>query len=345
VDFQHHFQQGQRQDFVWGLGYRRTAENSEGSASVSLNPPSQSTSVVSGFLQDEIAVIPDRLYLTVGTKLERNTYSGFAALPSARGVYQFSRRRMAWAAISRAVRTPSETDVSLRLNVGGFTEPDGTHVLISVLGNPHLKDEGVIAYEAGYRTEIGSRLSVDLAAYYNRYDHQNSSEPATPFFEATPLPAHLVLPVIGQNLIDGETHGLEIAAKWKLTGRWTVHPSFDFERIHMHSRPPSQDTETGPGTEGSDPHVHAGIRSHVELPRRVGWDAAAYFTDRLLAQGVPSYTRLDTSLSWPWTERVTLSVVGQNLLQSQHLEFIDDDGASNSTLIRRGWYGNVVWHF
>jgi iron complex outermembrane receptor protein len=345
LDFQHHFQQGQRQDFVWGLGYRWTAEDSDGSVSVSLIPPSQSTSVVSGFVQDEITVIPDRLYITVGTKLERNTYSGFAALPSARAVYQFNSRRTVWAAISRATRTPSETDVSLRLNVGGFREPDGTNVLISVLGNPRSKDEGAIVYEAGYRAEIGSHLSVDLAAYYNRYDHQDSSEPGTPFFEATPLPPHLVLPVIGQNLIDGETHGLEIAAKWKITGRWTVSPSFDFERIHMHSRPPSQDTETGPSTEGSDPHVHGAIRSHVELPRRLGWDAAAYFTDRLLAQGVPSYTRLDTGLSWRWTDRVTLSVVGQNLLQAQHLEFIDDDGATNSTFIRRSWYGKVTWHF
>jgi iron complex outermembrane receptor protein len=40
LDFQHHFQQGQRQDFVWGLGYRWTAEDSDGSVSVSLIPPS-----------------------------------------------------------------------------------------------------------------------------------------------------------------------------------------------------------------------------------------------------------------------------------------------------------------
>ena len=345
LDFEHHFQQGRRQDFVWGLGYRWTAENSQGSLDVSLIPPNQSTSVVSGFLQDEIAAIPDRLYVTVGTKVERNTYSGFAALPSVRAVYEFSNRRMAWAAISRAVRTPSEADVSLRLNVAGFTEPDGTHVLISVLGNPHVEDERVTAYEAGYRTEMGQRLSIDLAAYYNRYDHQTSSEPATPFFELTPLPAHLVLPTIGQNRIDGETHGLEITAKWKVARRWTLNASYDFERIHMHREPPSQDTETAPDTNGSDPHVHARIRSHVDLSHRVGWDAAAYFTDRLLAQGVPSYTRVDTGLSWRWTERLTLSVVGQDLLRAQHLEFLDSSGATNSTLIRRSCYGKVIWHF
>jgi iron complex outermembrane recepter protein len=111
VDFQHHFQQGQRQDIVWGLGYRWTAETSDGSFEASLIPPNQSTSMVSGFAQDEIALMPNRLYLTVGAKMEYNSYSGFALLPSARAVYQFNRRSMTWAAISRAVRTPAETDV------------------------------------------------------------------------------------------------------------------------------------------------------------------------------------------------------------------------------------------
>ena len=130
----------------------------------------------SAFVQDEIAAIPDRLYFTVGTKLEHNTYTGFAPLPSARALYEFNDRRMMWAGVSRAVRVPAETDVSLRLNVGSFTEPDGTPGLISIFGNPHVKDESVIAYEVGYRTEIGQHLSIDLAAYYNDYDNQISSE-------------------------------------------------------------------------------------------------------------------------------------------------------------------------
>jgi iron complex outermembrane recepter protein len=113
----------------------------------------------------------------------------------------------------------------------------------------------------------------------------------------------------------------------------------------MHSRPPSEDTTTAPDTNGSDPHQHARVRSQVDLPHRVTWDTAARFTDRLHAQGVPSYTRLDTNVSWQWTERVTLSVAGQNLLQAQHLEFIDSAGATNSTLIRRSWYGKVTWCF
>jgi iron complex outermembrane receptor protein len=285
IDFHHHLAWGSRHELVWGLGYRLTAENSDGTIEVSLIPPGQTTNVISGFVQDEIALILDRFYFTVGTKLEHNTYSGFAPLPSARAVYEFNGRRMVWAGVSHAVRIPAETDVDLRLNVVGVSGPDGTPAVISVLGNPHSKDEGVIAYEAGYRAEVGQRVSVDLAAYYNTYNNQDSTEPAAPFFEATPLPAHLVLPSISQNLIDGETHGAEIVTKWKVSKRCTLIPSYDLERIHMHSRPPSEDTTTAPDTNGSDPHQHARVGSQVGLPHRVTWDTAARFTDRLPAQG------------------------------------------------------------
>jgi len=252
---------------------------------------------------------------------------------------------MIWAGVSRALRTPAETDVSLRLNVAGFTEADGTPAVVRILGNPRIRNEGLVAYEAGYRMAIGKRLSIDLAAYYNDYDNQITDEPATPFFESTPAPTHLVVPTMFANLSYGETHGGEVAANWKVTARWTLNPSYDFERIHMHRQAPSQDTETGPDTEGIDPHQHARIRSHVELPHRAGWDVAVYFTDRLLGEGVPSYTRVDTRLSWQWKEGVTFSVVGQDLLRAAHPEFVDSEGATNATQARRSWYGKVTWAF
>ncbi len=198
------------------------------------------------FVLEEIEAIPDRLFITLGSRFGNNTYSGFALMPTARAVYQFNQRRMAWAAVSHAVRSPAAIDTSLRFDEGTITEPDGTPAVIRAIGNPHVKDEGLVAYEAGYRMTVGKTLSVDLAAYYNDYDHQNSEEPGTPFLETTPAPPHLVLPIIEENLNYGETHGAEIAAKWKLTSRWTIDPSYDFERLHFHRAAGSQDLQTGP---------------------------------------------------------------------------------------------------
>ena len=63
----------------------------------------------------------------------------------------------------------------------------------------------------------------------------------------------------------------------------------------------------------------------IFLTPNIGWDASAYFVDRLNFPGVPSYTRLDSGLSWRAGERWSLSVVGQNLLKDTHLEFASGD--------------------
>jgi len=345
IDFQHHISWGKRQDFVWGLGSWYSKAHTDGDLFVSLVPSHVHSDSFNAFVQDEIMLVPDRLFLTLGTKLERSYYTGFALMPTARATYALDAHQMFWAAISRAERTPADTDTSARLNVAGFPGQGGMPVLVSVLGNPRFKNEGLVAYELGYRATIGKRLSFDLAAYYNDYDDQQTTEPEPSFFEATPAPPHLVLPSTYENLMNGETHGVEIAATWKLTGRWTLSPSYDFERIHMHTSPLSQDTETAPETEGSDPHVQAGIRSHVELTNGLAWDSSLHFVDRLIAEAVPSYTRFDTGLTWRWKEGVSFSVAGQNLLKDHHLEFIDSAGASRSTLIKRSAYAKITWQF
>jgi iron complex outermembrane recepter protein len=345
ADFQHHFAWGSRQDVVWALGYGYSSSDTDGNLTFSLNPADLNTQLFSAFVQDEIALIPNRLYITAGTKLEHNYYTGFGLMPSARVTYSPSVHHMVWAAVSRALRTPASTDTASRTSLAGFTGTGGVPVLISLLGNPDFQNEQLIAYEAGYRTTLSNRFSIDFAASYNDYDNQRTTEPAAPFFESTPLPPHIVAPLTYKNLGYQEEHGFEVAANWKVTTHWTVSPGYDFERIHAHVSAASQDTVTALETEGSDPHVHAQLRSHFDLSRRLTWDASAYFTNRLLFQDVPAYTRLDTGLSWQWKEGISLSLVGQNLLKDHHLEFVDSVGATRSAEIKRSVYTKFTWLF
>jgi iron complex outermembrane receptor protein len=345
LDFQHNIAWGERNDLVWGLGYRYSRSDSTGTLIISLNPAYRATQLFSGFVQDEIAVVPERFYVTVGTKLENNSYTGFGVMPTISASYSLSDNHMVWAAVSRALRTPATTDVSERVNLGGFTPPVGLPVAISVFGNRDFEDETLIAYEFGYRTAISSRLSLDIAAFYNDYDDQQTTEPEGSFVETTPAPAHIVMPLTFENLMHGEEHGIEIAADWKVTPHWTITPAYDFARIHMDLNHTSRDADTVAQVEGSDPHVQAQLRTHLDLPRGFKWDASAHFVDRLVDQGVPSYTRFDTGLSWEWKERLTLSVVGQNLAQDRHWEFVDDAGSTGPTKIKRGAYGKVTWRF
>ena len=84
----------------------------------------------------------------------------------------------------------------------------------------------------------------------------------------------------------------------------------------------------------------------MDLTAKIGWNVAAYFTDRLAAQDVPSYTRLDTNLIWHIRENVTFGIYGQNLLKDRHLEFDDSQGGSTrATLVRRSAYAKLTWRF
>jgi iron complex outermembrane receptor protein len=301
--------------------------------------------IFSAFVQDEVALVPDRLYVTLGTKLEHNLYTGFNLLPSTRVSWTPSAHQMFWAAISRAERTPAESDTAIRANVGGFPGPGGTPVLLAFVGNPNFQDEGATAYEAGSRIAIGRDLSIDVAAFYTTYDHQQTTEPAAAFFENLPAPAHTVLPFTFQNLMHGEAHGFEIAANWKVTDRWTLSPGYAFEKIHLHLDAPSQDTGGVFDDEGTSPVHSAQLRSHINLRHGVSWDVSAYFVDRLKSEGAPPYTRLDTGLTWRWTEALSMTVVGQNLWKDRHLEFVDDSGGVRSTLMKRSIYGKLTWQF
>lgn len=345
IDFQHHLALGSRQDIVWGAGYTFTDSRTSGQLTASLNPPNLSMQLPSAFFQDEVALIPNKLYLTVGTKLDHNLYTGLNWMPSARVAWSPSARHMFWATSSKADRIPSETDTAVRANIGGFPGPGGTPILLAFVGNPDFKNEELVAYEAGYRVTLSSQLSIDLATYYNDYSSQQTTEPSTPFFESTPAPAHEVLPVTYKNLMHGEADGFEMSVNWKAISRWTLSPGYAFETLHMHLDPSSKDTSSVSAAEGSSPANSAQLRSHLDLRHGLGWDTSAYFVDRLASGGVPSYTRLDTGLFIHCTEGLSLRVMGQNLLQDRHLEFVDTTGTTRSTLIKRSAYAKLTWQF
>ena len=170
VDFQHRFPLGERHDIVWGLGYRLIEDDVSNSAIVAFLPSQVSRQWFSGFVQDEIALVKDRVHLTLGTKIEHNDYTGFEFQPSGRLAWRLSEQQTLWSAISRAVRTPSRIDREL------FSVPPE----FRIAGGPDFDSEELLAYELGYRVQPFSRLALSLAAYYNDYDDIRSLEQVSP---------------------------------------------------------------------------------------------------------------------------------------------------------------------
>jgi iron complex outermembrane receptor protein len=113
----------------------------------------------------------------------------------------------------------------------------------------------------------------------------------------------------------------------------------------LHAEPTSLDTTSVANYQGSSPQHEAKIRSHVELFRTVTWDASVFFVGALPSQQVNSYTRVDSQITWKFAEQAELSLVGQNLLQSRHLESNDIFTLVNPALIRRSAYAKITWRF
>jgi iron complex outermembrane receptor protein len=345
LDFQHHLVFGTRQDLIWGAGYRRSSDQTEGTIDEAFLPPDLTFQLFSSFVQDEITLKPNRLILTMGTKLEHNGFSGFEIQPSARMAWTPTDRHTFWAAVSRASRTPSRLENSADINTAVFPGPSGTAAEVTLFGNPHLKAEDLVAYELGYRAQASSRLSLDLTTFFNRYQNLRSTEPEAPFLEMDPAPTHLVVPLIFANHVYGTTEGIEVAASWRVTERWTISPGYSLLQMHLHTDATSQDTSTVPDTEGSSPRHQAQFRCHANLFRSFSWDTGVYFVERLPAQPVPSYTRVDTQLNWRFAERAEFSLVGQNLLRDHHVESNDIDTSVNSSQVKRSTYARITWRF
>jgi iron complex outermembrane receptor protein len=202
----------------------------------------------------------------------------------------------------------------------------------------------LLAIEGGYRTQLTKHVSLDSSVFFNNYHRLNSAEPGSPVLETAPAP-HIVVPTSFSNLTYGETHGIEVAANWHVVNHWTLSPGYSFLTAHIHREFSGHDLITAAATEGNSPNHQAQLRSQVDLPSRWRWNTSVYFVDRLPAQAIPSYTRVDTNVAWQLAEKFSITLAGENLLKDRHLEYAGTDSAVSSTTIKRTAYAKITWQF
>jgi iron complex outermembrane receptor protein len=338
VDFQHRFRFGARNHIIWGLGYRYTHDRTADKFDVSMHPRERGSQLFGGFVQDEMAVIPERLTLTLGTKLEHNDFSGFEIQPSGRLMWTPSPEHTIWAAVSRAVRSPARTDHDIQLN----QKPTVPGPFVSsILGNDNFDSETLIAYELGYRVQVHKRLSLDLALFYNQYDDVRGLRIGG--LTNNPPPATIAL--LLDNMLKGESYGGEIAGNFQLTDWWRWRASYSYLDLQLHAKAASVDPNTEHFIEGTSPHHQFSIASGIDFPAHLGLDWTVRYVDTLPAVNVPSYVTLDVRLSWRPRPNLELAVAGLNLLDNQHPEFRPTSIRTQATEVQRSVYGKVTWRF
>ena len=152
LDVQHHFVSLGAHDVVAGGGFRAVRSTVRPSETVSMAQPTRTDPLYSAFLQDEIRLTPE-LWLTVGSKFEHNSYTGFEYEPSARLAWTPGSRNEVWAAASRAIRQPARVEDGIRVELSSIPLDANTVVDVRLNGNANFRSEELRDFEAGYRAQ------------------------------------------------------------------------------------------------------------------------------------------------------------------------------------------------
>jgi iron complex outermembrane receptor protein len=305
-------------------------------------PVKRSDWLATGFLQDEIQVIPERLTFTLGTKLLRTNFTGVAPEPSGRVAWTPSDKSTLWASYTHALRTPSDGEENFYLASYINTAPSGLMTFARFNPNTSFAPEQLNGYEAGYRRLLRQNLYVDVASFMNRYHNLFSEEFAGPaYLETDFAPLHLLIPLQFRNGLYGKTAGYEISPEWRPKEGWRLRGSWSYLQMHLHPAPGSGDLGTWPTIEGSSPRNQIELESDYDVSKTVQFDVQYRFISALPAEKVAAYSSMDARLGWRIRPAVDVSLVGQNLLQPWHVE---SDGDVNTLVgIGRSGYIRLTW--
>lgn len=306
-------------EFVAGGGVRTTRDLFINNLNAfELNPESRRLWIYNVFAQDRFSIAPD-LALIAGVKLEKSSFVGWQLLPNLRLAYQPSPRALLWAAVSRAVRTPSRIDRQLEL-------------LPLLAPSTQFRAEKLTALEAGYRGEPASWLTLSVNLFYNFYDNLRTTE----FLNGATIPIELL------NGRKGRTYGIEAWGKAQLTPWWrlslgatTLHKSFHLldDRVDLQPR----------NSLGADPHWQVVGSSDMDLTPKLSLTLDVRGMGPVdLPPAVPGYVEAGGKLGYRLTDRIELFLAGRNLLHRTHLEN-GDLGASQ--LAKRSIYGGTRLRF
>ena len=355
VEFQHLFAVGERNNIVWGGRYR-SSEDDFSSADLpwvlTLDPESRRDDLFSVFLQDEIMIARDSLWLTLGSKLEHNDYSGYEVEPSARLLWAVRSNHKLWTSISRAVRTPSRLEHDGNVLNGITPYPDSFNpaspfynpsnplpIEYRMVGNQEFEAEKLTAYELGYRFLYSRDLSLDTALFYNDYDKLRALQRQNPVFNGTTVVQNYLI----ENSVVADSYGVELALAWQATDWLKLDLAYSYLDSNMNAG----------GQVGDEPHHQASLRGFVNLRddldlniwlRYVDNVTAFYFKSANNWYEIDKYVTLDLRLAWRPVAKIELALVGQNLLDSGHIEFVQEN-FTRPTEVARSVYGKLTYKF
>lgn len=346
-DFQNFYSFSRDNQFTWGLGYRQNIDDIDenpagGFIPIHYSHNYRNDEIFSAFIQDKFALIPDELYLTLGSKFEHNNFNGYSYQPNARLAYYPDRKQTIWAAVSRSVRTPTRGESDITLNAQNSD-------LVLNQGNPNYGAEVAYTYEVGYKVKPTTATLFDATLFYNHYNKLRTLEPVDSGGNV-PTAANLGL---------GNSVGFELTGKWQVNNDWRLEGSYEYLKLDLGLRASSRDNQSVLATlasdnlenaEGQSPQSQFKIKSFYNITPSLEFDNILYYVGGLnkgngnSATGIPSYVRFDTRLDYFFTKNFDITFGIQNAFDQRHTEF-KNALYNQKTESGRTYYAKIVWQY
>lgn len=316
LDLQNRIEIGNNHELVWGMGIRLMDQHMENRELFGFFPADRTMHLFNIFVQDEIVLVKDKLDFTLGTKIEHNSFTGFEFQPSAQLSWKTSEKQILWSTVSRAVRTPSRIDGEFKL----FLAPE----VPLFAGNDNYISAELLAYELGWRLQLRNKLSLSVSTFYNIYDNLRGAGDG--------------MPIVFTNSISGESYGVEFLSNYQINSKWRLRGGYTYFEKSLRVEEGNRDPK-----EYHDPEHQFQIQSYLNLPGNIELGTFFRYVGALSDSEVPEYFGLDVRIGWKINEVFELSVVGQNLLNAYHIEFIPESPSARK--IERNIYGRITCRF
>ena len=338
-------------DMIWGGSYRYSHDHLELQAPTALGPNTAENQhrdrrLASLFTHDDLVLIPQQLRLSGGIRLDHDNWSGAQFQPDIRLAWTPAAGSTGWTSLSRAARTPSRLELDAPYQVSeSAAAPPFVPAIATVRLPPaadSLKAEIVTSLEAGWRQRVNAQLSVDFAAFVSDYSALVTMTTQAPQWVS---PTLVLLPLTSNNDARARTHGFEVAADWQVTPGWRIQPHYSRLRLHSPRLTDLAAVAVQEQWEGRVARHRASLRSSWTLGDGQHLDLWLKYTSRLDNPQVPAYTALDLRYALRLGSRGELAIVGQNLLDQRHPEFVSDYLPIQQTEVGRSLSLKVSWRF
>ncbi len=359
VDIQHSFPIGEAHNFMWGLNYRSSSDETTSTFEIQISPPNEDLRRYSAFIQDEISLLDGRARLMIGSKFEKNDFSDddLEIEPSVRFSFNISDNQAIWASISDAVRVPSRGErggnvLSAVIPPNGdptFPIPLPTAVYLS--GTSDMTSEDSTSYEVGYRMRKQG-LHLDVALFYaaNRNLRDIAAGLPTcqpgggnPILDPTCLftSTHVVLPLTLNNGGSQDTMGVELFVSKQISERWRLQGGYTYFRyadVNLNLTDALEFPEDSPDHQVS-------LRSSTDINENFELDVMFRWVDELESQQIDAYSAVDVRAAWTPVPGLSIAAVGRNLFADDHVEFTSELADLVPVYIEPEAFVEVRWGF